>query len=116
MGKFDHVAPVMKSLVGEPHFHGVAQRPGKPFAFWTTPSKNTKNREEKARGIGGLLDRSEATCPEGVSRREEPANQCKRAIFALPGNPVSVMACLARYVLPALRQMRNESWKPPARN
>ena len=72
MGKFDYVAPVMKSLVGDPLFHGVAQRPGKPFAFWTGQSP----------------------------------------IFALPGNPVSVMACLARYVLPALRQIRNESWKP----
>ncbi|MFC5049494.1 molybdopterin molybdotransferase MoeA [Rubritalea spongiae] len=26
-------------------------------------------------------------------------------IFALPGNPLSVMACMARYVVPALRQM-----------
>ena len=27
------------------------------------------------------------------------------AVFALPGNPVSVMVCLARYVTPALRRM-----------
>jgi len=72
MGKFDYVAPVLESLVGAPLFHGIAQRPGKPFAFWAE----------------------------------------KKPIFALPGNPVSVMACIARYVLPALRKMRNEVWKP----
>ncbi|BDS07965.1 molybdopterin molybdenumtransferase MoeA [Oceaniferula spumae] len=72
MGKFDYVAPVLDSLVGTPSFHGVAQRPGKPFAFW--PGKTP--------------------------------------VFALPGNPVSVMACLARYVLPALRHMRRETWNP----
>ena len=33
----------------------------------------------------------------GVSRDSKP-------IFALPGNPVSALVCLARYVLPALRQ------------
>jgi molybdopterin molybdotransferase len=27
------------------------------------------------------------------------------AVFALPGNPVSVLVCLARYVIPALRRM-----------
>ena len=30
---------------------------------------------EKDRGIGGLLDRSLATCPEGVSNRVEATNQ-----------------------------------------
>ena len=72
MGKYDYVAPVMDSLVGAPLFHGIAQRPGKPFAFWSG---------------------------------ETP-------VFALPGNPVSVMACLARYILPALRKMRRENWHP----
>jgi molybdopterin molybdotransferase len=32
-----------------------------------------------------------------------------QAIFALPGNPVSVLVCLARYVRPALRQMIAET-------
>ncbi len=72
MGKYDYVEPVMNSLVGKAAFHGIAQRPGKPFAFWPG---------------------------------ETP-------VFALPGNPASVMACLARYVLPALRQMRGETWQP----
>jgi molybdopterin molybdotransferase len=31
------------------------------------------------------------------------------AVFALPGNPVSVLVCLARYVIPALRRMAGES-------
>ena len=72
MGKYDYVAPVMDTLVGAPLFHGIAQRPGKPFAFWSG---------------------------------ETP-------VFALPGNPVSVMACLARYLLPSLRKMRGEQWAP----
>lgn len=33
-GKFDWVAPTLKSLLGSPRFHGVAQRPGKPLGFW----------------------------------------------------------------------------------
>ena len=67
MGKFDWVAPLLEKLLGEPAFHGVAQRPGKPFAFWKS--------------------------------------QSNKLIFALPGNPVSVMATMHRYVLPSLREM-----------
>lgn len=33
-GKYDFVRPVIDSLLGSPSFHGVAQRPGKPLAFW----------------------------------------------------------------------------------
>lgn len=33
-GKKDYVRPALQSLIGEPLFHGVAQRPGKPLAFW----------------------------------------------------------------------------------
>ena len=36
-GKYDFVRPVMESLLGAPAFHGVAQRPGKPLAFWPGP-------------------------------------------------------------------------------
>jgi molybdopterin molybdotransferase len=32
-------------------------------------------------------------------------SQADKAVFALPGNPVSTMVCLQRYVLPALKQM-----------
>lgn len=66
-GKYDFVAPVLKKLLGSPQFHGIAQRPGKPMAFW--------------------------------SGENHPP------VFALPGNPVSVMACAARYLFPALTQM-----------
>ncbi len=33
-GRKDYVRPALESLRGEPIFHGVAQRPGKPLAFW----------------------------------------------------------------------------------
>jgi molybdopterin molybdotransferase len=38
-----------------------------------------------------------------------------QAVFALPGNPVSVLVCLARYVRPALRQVTAERESPPMR-
>jgi molybdopterin molybdotransferase len=63
-GKYDYVAPVLSELLGKPHFHGIAQRPGKPMAFWKKPNSPL--------------------------------------IFAHPGNPVSVMACAARYLIPSL--------------
>lgn len=36
-GRYDYVAPVLTELLGKPHFHGIAQRPGKPMAFWKSP-------------------------------------------------------------------------------
>ena len=63
-GKYDYVAPVLTELLGSPHFHGIAQRPGKPMAFWKNPNSPL--------------------------------------VFAMPGNPVSVMACAARYLIPSL--------------
>ncbi|MDA8968617.1 molybdopterin molybdotransferase MoeA [Akkermansiaceae bacterium] len=33
-GKKDYVRPALESLMGPPLFHGVAQRPGKPLAYW----------------------------------------------------------------------------------
>ena len=33
-GKRDFVRPVIEQVAGPPAFHGVAQRPGKPLAFW----------------------------------------------------------------------------------
>jgi molybdopterin molybdotransferase len=35
-----------------------------------------------------------------------------QAVFALPGNPVSVLVCLARYVIPALGRL--VGWAAPA--
>ena len=63
-GRFDFLPRVLEELHVTQHFHGVSQRPGKPFWYGTT-------------------------------RRATP-------VFALPGNPVSALICLRRYVLPAL--------------
>lgn len=37
MGKKDFIRPLLETRLGPPAFHGVAQRPGKPFAFWAGP-------------------------------------------------------------------------------
>jgi molybdopterin molybdotransferase len=66
-GRFDHVPAVLASLGVRRHFHGIAQRPGRPMWFGTSSS--------------GAV------------------------VFALPGNPVSVLVCLARYVIPALGRL-----------
>jgi len=70
-GKRDFVRPALESLLGEPFFHGVAQRPGKPLAFWKGPPP----------------------------------------VFALPGNPMAVLVCFHRYVLPALAAMSGSPWQ-----
>jgi molybdopterin molybdotransferase len=41
----------------------------------------------------------------GISRSEKP-------IFALPGNPVSTLACMTRYVVPALRRALGYAQQP----
>ena len=43
------------------------------------------------------------------------ASESGAAVFALPGNPVSVLVCLARYVIPALRRIACESARPAQR-
>ncbi len=72
-GKRDHVRPLLDARLGPPAFHGVAQRPGKPLAFWPGPP----------------------------------------VVFALPGNPVSVLATFTRHVLPALARMEGRPATPP---
>lgn len=64
-GKKDFIRPLLEARLGAPLFHGVAQRPGKPLAFWAGPP----------------------------------------AVFALPGNPVSVLATFTRHVQPLLDRM-----------
>ncbi|MGJ8724985.1 MAG: molybdopterin molybdotransferase MoeA [Roseibacillus sp.] len=39
-GKKDFIRPALESLIGPPTFHGIAQRPGKPLAYWKPSSKN----------------------------------------------------------------------------
>jgi hypothetical protein len=55
---------------------------GAQALYSLTPAGNgvAEGKEEKARRFVGLLDRSGATCPKGVSRLAEPANQRKRLI------------------------------------
>lgn len=40
-GKFDFVPAILEELGVRKHFHGVAQRPGKPFWFGSTPAGKT---------------------------------------------------------------------------
>ncbi len=62
-GKKDYVPEVLEALGVVKHFHGVKQRPGKPFWFGTRANK---------------------------------------AVFALPGNPVSTYLCFYKYIMPWL--------------
>ncbi len=66
MGKKDHVRAMIEQELGDPEFHGVELRPGKPFAYW----------------------------------------KGKPQVFALPGNPVSVLATFTRFVAPAILRIQ----------
>jgi len=63
-GKYDFVAKALEENGIEKHFHGVKQKPGKPFFFG---SKN------------------------------------ETVVFAFPGNPISVLHCATRYLIPQLK-------------
>jgi molybdopterin molybdotransferase len=73
-GKFDFLPAVLDAQGVQKVFQGVAQRPGKPFWFGTSP-------------------------------RHTP-------VFALPGNPVSALTGLHRYVLPALARASGRAFTP----
>lgn len=77
-GRFDHLPAVLEELGVKKHFHGVAQRPGKPMFFGTFHRPGDFLHPEDTRVV---------------------------AVFALPGNPVSAFTCAHRYVLPALAAM-----------
>ena len=62
-GKYDFVAKALEGNGIQKHFHGVKQKPGKPFFFG---SKN------------------------------------ETVVFAFPGNPMSVLHCATRYLIPQL--------------
>jgi molybdopterin molybdotransferase len=63
MGKKDFIPSLLARKGIKPQFHGVMQRPGKPFWFGKSDG---------------------------------------HVVFALPGNPVSVLLCTVRYVIPWL--------------
>lgn len=77
-GRFDHVPATLEELGVCEHFHGVAQRPGRPLWFGTFERAGDFLHPEDTRVV---------------------------AVFALPGNPVSAFTCAHRYVLPALAVM-----------
>ena len=77
MGRFDLLPRVLPELGVECVLHGIAQRPGRPMWFGTSP--------------------------EGC------------AVFALPGNPVSTLVCMSRYVVPALLAAMGAQAAPPER-
>jgi molybdopterin molybdotransferase len=62
-GKYDFVAKALEENGIEKHFHGVNQKPGKPFFF-------------------------------GIKN--------ETVVFAFPGNPISVLHCATRFLLPQL--------------
>jgi molybdopterin molybdotransferase len=68
-GKYDFVAKALEENGTEKHFHGVKQKPGKPFFFG---SKN------------------------------------ETVVFAFPGNPISVLHCATRYLIPQLNKNSKE--------
>lgn len=73
MGKKDYIPEALSTLSLTNHFHGVAQKPGKPFGFWSNSTAS---------------------------------------VFTLPGNPLSVLVSLHRYVIPALRSTLGAHTKP----
>lgn len=76
MGKKDFIPAALDANGLVCHFHGVAQKPGKPMGFWSRPDA---------------------------------------AVFALPGNPLSTLACLHHYILPALRHASGGAGHLPQR-
>jgi molybdopterin molybdotransferase len=79
-GRFDVVPEMLKRLGVREVFHRVRQRPGKPLWF----------------GVATALCRR-----EGADAPTERGGY-NTLVFGLPGNPVSCLVCLHRYVLPLL--------------
>ncbi|GAB3719030.1 molybdopterin molybdotransferase MoeA [Spirosoma lituiforme] len=73
-GKADFVPSVLAQLGVQKHFHKIDQRPGKPLWFGTTEAPNGQTQAGPT-----------------------------KAVFGLPGNPVSTVLCGYRYVLPYVR-------------
>jgi len=90
-GRFDFVPAVLKRLRVCEVFHRVRQRPGKPMWF----------------GVATALRRR-----AGANAPTERGGY-SRLVFGLPGNPVSCLVCLHRYLFPS-RDV--ELTKPIARN
>jgi molybdopterin molybdotransferase len=69
-GKYDFVAKALEENGIQKHFHGVKQKPGKPFFF---------------------------------------GSKSETVVFAFPGNPISVLHCATRYLIPQLNKSSIEN-------
>ncbi len=69
-GKKDYVRPALESLRGEPIFHGVAQRPGKPLGVWqgiiALPGNPNSTLTTFHRYVVPLLQKMMSTSPRAV--------------------------------------------------
>jgi molybdopterin molybdotransferase len=100
MGSADYLPEVFARLGVACYLHRVRQRPGKPL--W----------------IGGTDDRTD----DGTGDRTEDRTGDRRGsghgagsgkrVFALPGNPNSVLVCLRRYVIPFLERAQGAAAPP----
>jgi len=84
MGELDLLKPTIeRSLGGTIHFGRVSMKPGKPTTFATIPGSNIKDPSSGSRG----------------------ADDSKKVVFSLPGNPASAVVTFMLFVLPALHRM-----------
>jgi gephyrin len=80
MGELDLLKPTIeRSLGGTIHFGRVSMKPGKPTTFATVPVKDNSG------------------------------NRVDKAVFSLPGNPVSAIVTLHLFVLPSLHHLSGVS-------
>jgi molybdopterin molybdotransferase len=84
VGDYDYVDRILAELGADIHIRAVAVKPGKPLTVATFPSSNTQHPTHNT-----LL------------------------YFGLPGNPVSALVSVWRFVLPALRKLSGlrDAWQ-----
>lgn len=79
VGEYDYVEKILANLGGEIHIRAVAIKPGKPLTI-ATFKRNSEKFDMPSLGSDCLY-------------------------FGLPGNPVSMLVCCWRFVVPALRKI-----------
>lgn len=101
VGDYDYVERILEKLGAEIHIRSVAIKPGKPLTVATF--------QARGEGVG----------EPGRRREEEPENDLTTLspsilYFGLPGNPVSALVSVWRFVLPALRKQSGlaHAWEP----
>ena len=81
--KFDFIPKVLEENKVEKIFHKITQKPGKPLWF------GVHKRDLKIDNI--------------KEYKKESSSQC--AVFGLPGNPVSAVICMYRYIFPYINEL-----------